>query len=153
MQLNSSFIKESWADGFLSYIAHTCHLRIRLGISVEQAFSLIFLLSLFFPLPCKNSSTSCFQLGRKYQRKSLPWTNVFWYICFLFCLKQSRTVNTKTRKWKQRALNKIFFVSSMLRHLNLILCRILACVVLRYSEFMGIIDYICGRNCFHNMQM
>lgn len=71
MHLSNPFFNESWADGFLSDIAQTFHLRIRLDISVEQAFSFFF--SPFF-FPCKNSSTSCFQLDRKYQRNSPPWS-------------------------------------------------------------------------------
>lgn len=147
MHLSNPFFNESWADGFLSYIAQTFHLRIRLDISVEQAFSFFFF-PFFSPVRIPVHPASSW-IGNT---KGTVLLGVFWYICFLFCLKQSRTVNTKTRKWKQRALNKIFF-SSILRHLNLILWGILACIVLCYSEFMGIIDYISGRYCFHNMQM
>lgn len=127
MHLSNSFFKESWADCFLSYIAHTFPLRIRLDISVEQSFSFsfYFFFSFFFSpvrIPVHPASS---WVGNT---KGTVFLGVFWYICFLFCLKQSRTVNTKTRKWKQKSLNKIFF-SSILSHLNLILCGILACIV------------------------
>lgn len=95
------------------------------GYFSRTGFFLLFFIFLFFPpvrIPVHPASS---WVGNT---KGTVFLGVFWYICFLFCLKQSRTVNTKTRKWKQRALNKIFF-SSILRHLNLILCGILACLV------------------------
>lgn len=102
MQLSNPFFQQSWADGFLSYIAQTFHLRIRLNISVEQAFSFFFF---SFPVRIPVHPASSW-IGNT---KGTVLLGVFWYICFLFCLKRSRTVNIKTRKWKQRTLNKIFF--------------------------------------------